>query len=147
MAIDNMSFEVLNIQSLIEIISYLIQNRDNKEKIIGVFGEVTHDNGYGSLFLNSENKRVWIHYIFVENDLVKSAGIRASKSQLKIKELVEFSKYFKEGFERYDDLYIYVFHKDIGSDYAVKITSKEKLCKEIMAQSEEILDSLTILIL
>lgn len=139
-----MSFEILNIQSLLEIISYLIQNRDNKEKIIEDFGGVKLDNGYGSLFLNSENKMVCIHYICVENDMVKSAGIGASTSQLKLKDLVGFSKYFNEGFERYDDQYVYVFYQDIGSEYSIKMESKEKLTEEAMKKSELIITSLKI---
>ena len=106
--------------------SYLIEQRNNIEFIIKDFGEIKNDNGHGTFFLTPKNSLFTVLWIYIKDDQIKSVGFGGTHLGLTLNELYSFYDNYKEGFNRYDDEYIYTFYK-LDVNYAIQISSKDKL--------------------
>jgi hypothetical protein len=124
----------MDIEELIELIEYLLQNRNNIETVINDFGEVIKDNGNGTVFLKPRNPLLKVFWIYQQNGLIKTVGLGGAHLHLTLEEIYEMYNNYEEGYSRFENQFIYVFFKSNHYTHTIRITSSVKLMdkKEIV---------------
>jgi|ERR1700694_956649 len=117
----------LDISKLEGLVSYFLQNRHHIQKVIIDFGLPEKENGVGTIFLRPKNDIFKVFWIHQSNDQITSVGMGGPNLGLFVQDLLSYYKNFEEGFERYDDEYIYAFYSEENKTHTIKVRSHEKI--------------------
>jgi len=120
----------ISIVELRLMVAYLQRNENNIEAVISDFGEVSSNNGYGTLFLSPKNALFKVFWIHQKENKIESVGLGGPHLGLTLKELVSAYSEYAETYSRYDNEYVYVFFSPEDPTYSIKIVSPNKLMEE-----------------
>lgn len=117
----------MDVNELQTVVTYILQNQDDLEKIIGEFGEVTNDNGYGTIFLKPKNSLFKVFWIYQQSNKVRSIGFGGPDLGLTVKDLYSYYKGYKESYNHHDDEYVYIFSSPNYPTHTIRVSSSNRL--------------------
>jgi len=134
-----MELKKIGVGELQYLAAYFLQNRNSVENVVADFGEIEKNNGYGTLFLKPKNALFKVFWIYSKDNRIMTVGFGGPNLGLSLNELYSVYTNYNEGFNRYDEEYVYVFYSSKSYKYTVKITSSSKLF-----EGEQIIDDVQI---
>jgi hypothetical protein len=122
-----MEIKHIGINELQLLVKYFFLNQNKKEAVFNDFGEQVCNNRYGTIFLKPKNPLFNVFWIHLQNNNIETIGFGGLDLGLTLHDIYNHYSFYKEGFNRYDDEYVYVFYDKEEYEYLIKITSDEKL--------------------
>jgi hypothetical protein len=109
---------------------FLLKNRNDVQIIIDEFGEVSSNNGYGTIFLIPQNPVFKTFWVYEKENKLGAIGFGGPGLGLKLKDIYSVYLQYTEAFSRYDDSYVYTFVENDNYTYRVQFYSKNRLLEE-----------------